>query len=249
MAILIGLTGISLLAWMYLVTTAGEMANGAMPGMPEMLALRAWTARDFFLMFTMWSVMMVGMMAPTAAPVTLIYAAVARKAARENNTLPPTAIFVAGYIVMWGLFSAGATLLQWGLERAALLSATMVSSSPVLGAGILIAVGIYQWTPFKNRCLRECRAPAQYLSEHWRSGTLGAFRMGLGHGAFCLGCCAFLMLLLFVGGVMNLLWIAAIALLVLAEKVSPFGAQGGRVAGVVMILLGVLALTRFGLGS
>ena len=247
-AILIGLAGITFLAWVYLIKTAGEMANMpamAMAGMPEMVELRTWTSGDFLLMFLMWAVMMVGMMVPTAVPMTLVYAAIVRKAASQNNPLAPAAIFVSGYVVMWTLFSAAATLLQWTLERAALLSAMMVSTSPALGAGILIVAGFYQWTPFKDRCLKNCRMPAQFFSEHWKDGTLGAFRMGLVHGAFCLGCCAFLMLLLFLGGVMNLLWIAAIALFLLAEKVSPLGNFGGRAAGAAMILLGILALAGF----
>jgi len=247
LAILVGLGGITLLAWVYLITTARAMINMPAMSMPGMVELRAWTAGDFLLMFLMWAVMMVGMMIPTAVPMTLIYAAIVRKAASQNNSLAPVAIFVAGYVAMWTLFSAIATLLQWTLERAALLSTMMVSTSPALGAGILIAAGVYQWTPLKDTCLKRCRMPAQFFSEHWSDGTLGAFRMGFVHGAFCLGCCGFLMLLLFLGGVMNLLWIAAIALFVLAEKVSPLGNLGGRAAGTAMILLGILALAGFGL--
>jgi predicted metal-binding membrane protein len=249
LAVLIGLGGITLLSWIYLVNAAKQMAaisGMSMPDMPEMVVLRSWTATDFLLMFSMWAIMMIGMMVPSAAPMTLIYAAMARKAAAQDSPLPPTAVFVAGYVSMWTLFSVFATLLQWGLERAALLSPMMVSTSPLLGASIVIAAGLYQWTPFKNACLRHCRGPAEFFSRHWRDGALGAFRMGFEHGAFCLGCCGFLMLLLFVGGVMNLLWIALIALFVLAEKISPFGNRAGRVAGAAMILAGILAFLRFG---
>ncbi len=173
---------------------------------------------------------------------TLIYAGVARKADAQNTPLAPTATFVAGYIVIWTLFSVGATVAQWLLEQAALLSPMMVTTSPSLGAGLLIAAGIYQWTPWKNRCLRHCRAPAHFFAQHWRSGAAGGFRMGLERGAFCLGCCWVLMGLLFLGGVMNLLWIAAITLFVLLEHVIPFGDQGGRIGGAAMILLGVVWL-------
>ena len=248
-AILIGLGGVTLIAWIYLIAAAKSMTampGMSMPDMPDMMQLRTWTTTEFLLMFTMWAVMMVGMMVPTAFPMTLIYAAIARKAAAQNTPLPRTAVFVGGYVAMWTLFSAVATLLQWGLERAALLSPMMVSTSPMLGAGLLIVAGVYQWTSFKNTCLRHCRAPAQFFSEHWKDGTLGAFKMGFEHGAFCLGCCGFLMLLLFLGGVMNLLWIATIALFVLAEKISPVGDRGGRLAGAGMVLFGVLALLRFG---
>jgi predicted metal-binding membrane protein len=243
-AVLAELFGVTLLAWLYLV----EMATG-MVGMPASdmtgggaaMQLQPWTVRDAALMFAMWAVMMVGMMVPTAAPMTLVYAAVARKAAREGTVLAPTAVFVLGYVAMWTGFSAGATAAQWGLERAALLSPMLVTTSPTLGAALLIGAGIYQLTPFKNACLEHCRSPAYFISEHWRPGASGAFRMGLVHGAYCLGCCWILMGLLFFGGVMNLLWIAGITVFVLLEKVAPFGAWGGRVAGLVMIGTGLFA--------
>ena len=167
---------------------------------------------------------MTGMMLPSATPATLVYTAVARKAAREGTPVAPVAAFVTGYLFMWTLFSLGATLAQWGLERAALLSPMLVSTSPVLGASLLIAAGVYQLTPWKEACLEHCQSPVQFISQHWRSGGWGAFRMGLEHGAFCLGCCWVLMGLLFFGGVMNLVWIAGITLFVLLEKVLPFGA-------------------------
>ena len=245
-AVLAGLTGVTLLAWTYLLFEATGMGDMSMPSMADMVRVQAWTPTDFLMMFLMWAVMMVGMMVPTAIPMTLVYAAVARKAAAEDSPLPPTALFVAGYIAMWTLFRVGATLAQWGLEQATLLSPMMVSTSPALGAGLLIAAGMYQLTPFKDSCLRHCRTPAHFLSRYWRQGMSGALRMGFEHGAYCLGCCWILMGLLFFGGVMNLLWIAAIAAFVLLEKVIPFGAQGGRVAGVAMILIGLLTLAGFG---
>jgi predicted metal-binding membrane protein len=183
--------------------------------------------------------MMVGMMVPSAAPMTLVYAAVARKAARQGTPVAPTSAFIAGYVAMWTLFSGFATLAQWGLDHAAMLSPMLVSSSPALGAALLVAAGSYQLTPLKNGCLEHCRAPAQFISENWRPGASGAFRMGLVHGAFCLGCCWVLMGLLFVGGVMNLLWIALITGFVLIEKILPHGVLGGRLAGIAMIAAGV----------
>ena len=245
-AILAGLFGVTLLAWVYLIAIALAMEEMPMSS-AEMMGIHSWNALDFFLMFLMWAVMMVGMMVPTAVPMTLVYAAVARKAASQNQPLPPTAAFVAGYIAMWSLFSVAATLLQWGLDQAALLSPMMVSNSPSLGAGLLMAAGIYQWMPFKNACLQHCRAPAHFFAQHWHTGMAGAFRMGLEHGAFCLGCCWALMGLLFLGGVMNLMWIAAITLFVLLEKVLPSGDWGGRVMGAVMVLAGILTLAGFAL--
>ncbi len=245
-AILAGLSGVTLLAWVYLIVMALAMEEMPMDG-AELMSIHPWNAADFLLMFLMWAVMMVGMMVPTAVPMTLIYAAVARKAASQDRPLASTANFVLGYIVMWTLFSAAATLIQWGLDQAALLSPMMVSSSPFLGAGLLIAAGVYQWMPYKDACLQHCRAPAHFFAQHWQTGRLGAFRMGVEHGAFCLGCCWALMGLLFLGGVMNLLWIAAITLFVLLEKALPFGDRGGRVMGALMILVGILTLAGIGL--
>jgi predicted metal-binding membrane protein len=243
LAILTGLLGLTALAWVYLVVMARGMST--MP-MGEMMQLHPWSLADFAMMLAMWVVMMIGMMLPSAVPMTLIYAAIGRKAAREGTPIAPTAAFVSGYVAMWSLFSVGATLAQWGLERAALLSPMLVSTSPALGGGLLVVVGLYQWTPYKDACLQHCRAPAQFISEHWRSGAAGAWRMGLEHGAYCLGCCWLLMALLFVGGVMNLLWIALITLFVLLEKILPLGAAGGRLAGGAMIAAGVFAIYHAG---
>jgi predicted metal-binding membrane protein len=248
-AVLVALFGVTALAWLYLIDLAAAMQD--MPGMSDsgmgdpgaMLQPHAWTPQHFAMMFLMWAVMMIGMMVPTAAPITLVYAAVARKAARQGTPVAPTAAFVAGYVAMWTGFSLAATVAQWGLDRAALLSPMMVSRSPALGAGLLFAAGVYQLTPFKNGCLEHCRAPAHFISENWRPGAAGAFRMGLVHGAYCLGCCWILMGLLFLGGVMNLLWIAAITLFVLLEKVVPAGPLAGRLAGLAMIAAAVLLLT------
>jgi predicted metal-binding membrane protein len=184
----------------------------------------------------------VGMMVPSATPTALIYAAVARKAALQGAVLAPTIIFVSGYVAVWTVFSLLATVIQWGLEWAALLSPMMASTSPSLGATLLVGAGVYQLTPMKAACLRHCRAPAQFISQHWRPGRAGAFHMGIIHGAYCLGCCWILMGLLFLGGVMNLLWIAGITITVLAEKVLPFGNWGGRIAGSAAIAVGVAVL-------
>ncbi|HEY6275240.1 MAG TPA: DUF2182 domain-containing protein [Streptosporangiaceae bacterium] len=212
------------------------------PVMHAMAGMQPWTATEFGLMLAMWAVMMIAMMVPTAIPMTLLYAAVARKAAVQDNPLAPTFVFAAGYITMWAIFSLVAPVAQRALDEATLLSPMMVSRSAWLGATLLIAAGVYQLTPLKNACLKNCRAPAHFLSRYWRNGRLGALRMGLRLGAYCLGCCWVLMGLLFVGGVMNLLWIAAIAAFVLAEKTIPFGAAGGRFGGIAMILAGALSL-------
>ncbi len=256
-AILLGLAGTAAIAWLWLARMAagmdamagmdGDGAGGMASG--AAMAIRPWTAGDWAMMFAMWAVMMVGMMLPTAAPTTLVYAAIARKAASQGTPIAPTAAFVAGYVAMWTLFSVGATAAQWALDQAALLSPMMVASSPAVGAITLAAAGLYQLTPAKDACLEHCRSPAHFLAAHWRAGTTGAFRVGLAHGAYCLGCCWALMGLLFVGGVMNLLWIAAITLFVLAEKVMPHGRLAGRASGVLMLAAGAfLALRWLGIG-
>jgi predicted metal-binding membrane protein len=249
LAALAGLGGITVAAWVYIVVTAHRMATASggmndhsMPGMDAMTGVKPWTATEFGLTFAMWALMMVAMMVPTAAPMTLMYVAVARKAAAQHDPLAPTFIFVSGYITTWAIFSLVATAAQHALDRAALLSPMMVSASARLGAAILIAAGLYQLTPLKNACLKNCRTPAHFMSRHWRTGNLGAFWMGVRLGVYCVGCCWILMALLFVGGVMNLLWIAGISIFVLLEKTIPFGDIGGKVVGAAMILVGALSV-------
>ncbi len=212
------------------------MAAGAMA------QIKGWTTSYFIAMLLMWVIMMIGMMVPTAIPMALVYAAVARKASQQGAPLVPTSAFISGYIVMWGVFSLGATLAQWGLDEAALLSPMMVSTSPALGAALLVIAGVYQLTPMKDACLKHCRAPAHFISQSWKPGSWGAFRMGIEHGTYCIGCCWILMCLLFLGGVMSLLWIGGITLFVLLEKVLPLGKTGGRIAGGGMALVGLVMM-------
>ena len=235
LAIGISLGGITLLSWLYLYSMASSMSMpmGAMQIQP-------WSAHYFLMMFLMWAIMMVGMMLPSVAPTVLIYAAIARKAATGNTPVAPTGAFISGYVVIWIVFSLFATTAQWALDQAALLSPMMVSNSVGLGAVLIVTAGIYQWLPIKDKCLQQCRSPVDFITSHWQKGMTGAFRMGLSHGMFCLGCCWVLMSLLFVGGVMNLLWIAAITLFVLLEKILPLGDAGGRVMGLIMIATGAI---------
>ncbi|MDX1575204.1 MAG: DUF2182 domain-containing protein [Kiloniellales bacterium] len=219
---------------------------GAAPGMMDMAmeAMRpmAWTPGTAVLMFFMWWIMMVAMMLPSAAPMILLFAAVNRKQREKGSPYVPAGIFAFGYLAAWGVFSLLATTAQWGLEKTQLLSSMMVGTSVVLGALLLIAAGVWQLTPLKHACLKHCRSPLHFLSHHWHKGRMGAFRMGVEHGAFCLGCCWFLMALLFYGGVMNLYWIVGLALFVLLEKVLPGGHRIGSVAGVGLLAWGGLLL-------
>ncbi len=230
-AILLALIGVSVLAWAYVIYLWAKMPamEPASPGM--IMQLHPWTPTDFIFMFLMWAIMMVGMMLPSVAPMTLLYAGMVRKAERQGTPMAPTAAFVSGYVAMWCVFSVGATLAQWGLHEAAMLSPMMRATSQTLGATLLIGAGVYQLSSWKTVCLDHCRSPAHFIVKHWRPGAGGAFRLGLHHGAFCLGCCWALMGLLFVGGVMNILWIAAITIFVFLEKVLPVGLWGHRVSG------------------
>jgi predicted metal-binding membrane protein len=234
----------TVLAWVYLLLGAGvgmelmDMGGGRMMAMmPE------WTLAYGLVVFAMWAVMMVAMMLPSAAPVTLLIASIARKRREAGTALGfTTAPFVLGYLGVWLAFAATATLLQWRLDAAELLSETMALGSTLVAGGVLVLAGIYQWTPLKQACLRHCRSPLDFLLHHWRDGALGAFAGGARHGVFCLGCCWMLMALLFVGGIMNLAWIAGIALIVLIEKTLPWGGWMGRATGIVLIAWGALAL-------
>ena len=243
MVLAAGLVVVLGMAWGWLVTGAGMEMSAvemtAMAGMNGWLMRPAvWTPAYAVLIFAMWWVMMVAMMLPSAAPMLLLFARVNRKDKEAGAPLVPMALFAAGYLLVWGGFCAIATALQWGLESARLLSPMLVTTNKWLGAGILIAAGLSQFTPLKAICLRHCRTPLGFLLGSWRPGRLGALRMGLEHGAFCLGCCWFLMALLFFGGVMNLYWIAGLAVFVLLEKTIPLGHWLGRVAGVVLVAWG-----------
>jgi len=250
LGVLAGLVAVTALAWAYLIVMAAGMdmdgGSGAMGGaMGEaviMAKAASWTPVDLALMFLMWAIMMVGMMLPSAAPMILLFAMVSRKQQAAGAARVATGVFASGYLAVWAGFSLLAALAQWGLHEAALLSPMMVATSNILAGGLFVAAGVYQWTPLKHACLENCRSPLHFISHHWRRGTAGALRMGVEHGAFCVGCCWFLMGLLFALGVMNLLWVAAIALFVLAEKVLPHGQWIARASGVLMVLAGTYLL-------
>ncbi len=235
------------LAWAWLLAGAGLEMNPGPHSMPDTdyghgssapMAMDGglWTSGRLALTFAMWWVMMVAMMVPSAAPVILLYA----RATAGQGGQPAAASFVGGYLGIWAMFSGGATALQIGLTQAGLLSGHwMRSENMVLTAALLIVTGLYQLSPAKAGCLRHCQNPAQVISRYYRDGRLGAARMGAIHGAFCVGCCWSLMALLFVGGVMNLAWIAALTLLVAAEKLLPFGRLFPLVSGVALVIAGL----------
>jgi predicted metal-binding membrane protein len=230
----LSLAGVVALAWLYLWRQSAAMPSDMameMSGMPAM------DSAGVALVFAMWLVMMAGMMLPGAAPMVLLYGAMVRKHSERGSVLPAVWIFVSGYLLVWAGFSLAAALLQALLDHAALLSPAMTSSSKPLSSLLLAAAGVYQLTPLKDRCLRHCREPVQFLMTHWRPGPVGALRMGLVHGAYCVGCCWMLMLLLFAVGVMNLAWVAAIAAFVLVEKLLPGARFTSRFAGAALLVL------------
>jgi predicted metal-binding membrane protein len=236
------LAGIAAIAWAYMIHEAQGMN---VRGVCECLGLQmsgttgaGWSASSLLPLFLMWTGMMVAMMLPSATPMILTFAAVSRNRRRQQRPYVPVTIFAAGYVAIWSAFSVLAAFAQWILHRQALLSPAMASRSAWLGGVLLLAAGVFQFTPFKHTCLTHCRAPFEFIMTRWREGAPGAFRMGLEHGLFCTGCCWALMGLLFVAGVMNIFWIAALSLLVGLEKLLPRGIWLSSATGVILTAWG-----------
>jgi len=237
-----GLCAITLLSWLYLIwmpMPSGMMMDGMQMAMPMPYQ---GTAQEAWLTFAMWVVMMAAMMLPSVAPMVLMFARLRRGSGRASSSGQASSVdtwlFALGYMIVWSVFSAIVTAGQLGLQRAAIIGDAL-RVTPLIGGIILIATGIYQLTPLKEACLSHCRSPLTFFMTNWHEGRFGALRMGLSHGAYCVGCCWLLMALLFVAGVMNLLWVAAITALVLIEKVTPYGRGIAALSGVAMIGAGL----------
>jgi predicted metal-binding membrane protein len=250
---LAALLGIAGLAWLWIFQLALQMQSMAMPGMADMKmshlqmmspALAPWTPTLGLYLFAMWVIMMVGMMTPTAAPMVLVYLRVSQHAARTGHRFASAAWLLAGYLLAWTLFAAFATLAQWLLESLAMMTPTMRAAGRPIGAALLLFAGIYQFLPLKDACLSRCRAPLQFIQQHggFQPRALPSLRLGFLHGLFCVGCCWALMALLFVVGIMNVLWIAAIMVFVLLEKLLPRTRWLTRGAGLLMIAAGLWLL-------
>jgi predicted metal-binding membrane protein len=234
-----GLALITIISWIYLLRMPmpAGMDMAGMPGMKMAISEpHRWMLGDAVTAFVMWTVMMVAMMVPSASPMVTMYARAVR--ARGAHAGLKIAMFVGGYIVAWTIFSAAATAIQLVLQSSALVSGNL-AVTPVVGGVILIVAGLYQVTPLKQVCLRHCRSPLGFFMTEWREGAAGAFTMGLKHGTFCVGCCWMLMALLFAAGVMNLLWVALIAIFVLLEKVLPWDRLIANAAAVALIGTGL----------
>lgn len=242
------LAGLVILSWTYILVGAGTGTPAfQMSGLPTaprmsdpMAAMQPlpWTVSYALLIFVMWWLMMLATMLPSAAPMILLFAALTRKQADLRAPYMRTGLFGIGYLAVWAGFSALAVALQWELGRIALLSPMMVTTSLALGALLLIGAGVWQFTPLKYTCLRHCRAPAEFLTHHWRAGQAGAVQMGMLHGVYCLGCCWMLMSLLFYGGIMNVYWIAGLTTLILVEKIAPLGTWISSFVGAALIVWG-----------
>lgn len=236
--VLAGLAAIVLVAVMYTINMAqasGDMASTMMhqhDHAPQGID-------SFWSLFVMWTVMQVAMMSPTAVPMILMHTKVERSRHPDRSPVGRTTIFFLGYVIVWTTFSAVLALVQAALQSSALLLPRMAGVSPWLAGGVLVAAGLFQFSRLKEVCLSHCRSPVTYFMLEWRTGRSGALLMGLKHGLYCAGCCWALMLLLFVAGVMNLLWMAVITALVLIEKVLPNGALIGRIAGAGMVIWGI----------
>ena len=258
--VIIALTVVIVASWAYVLAGAGtgmstlKMTSWQMAlGLSHSMAMPVnWTPEYAVVMFFMWWIMMIAMMLPSAAPMILLYAKVTRTSTDEaiaHVGLLPVAFFTLGYVLAWAAFSAIATALQWAFESIGVLSPMMMNSTNQLFAGlILLFAGVYQLTPLKQACLKHCRGPIGFLLQHWRPGTWGAFRMGVSHGAYCLGCCWGLMAILFFGGIMNLYWIIGLALIVLLEKLLPVGPSLSYVTGGLLSIWGVSLITLSALG-
>jgi predicted metal-binding membrane protein len=235
---------VAVLCWAWILTGAGmgmsgfEMTRHSQMGM-DMMGKGSWDLPYIVLMFFMWWIMMIAMMLPSATPVILLAAALNRRAKPDRMPYGPVSLFAAGYLLMWAVFSVIAVAMQWLLQETELISGMLRSKSPVFSAILLIVAGIWQFTSWKYACLRNCRNPVEFLTQKTRRGKAGALIMGMHHGLYCLGCCWFLMVILFVGGVMNLYWIAGLAVYVWVEKVLPAGEIVSKVMGGLLIAWGI----------
>jgi predicted metal-binding membrane protein len=234
-----GLIGISAIAWAYTIMLSGGAGHGAQGAHATLLAQpRSWTATDLATTFGMWTVMMLAMMLPTAAPMVLSLAKISRGQSVSTSPVAPATGFLLGYAIVLTGFSGVAALAQWGFHQVAWTTMTGESTNRVFAGAVLLGAGAFQFSRLKEACLHRCRSPLWFLMTQWRPGAVGGIKMGVAHGRFCIGCCWALMALMFVGGSMNLLWTAGLALFMLAEKALPAGRTLGRIAGAGLIVWG-----------
>ena len=220
----------ALLIWQSVVMNSQAMGMGLIMGMSAVLFI------------AIWVVMMIAMMFPTAAPMILMFTTVYAGKRQKSQAFVPTWVFVGAYLIVWTLFGVLAYPLAVGAERLAGQSMWLMNNAPRIGGAFLVVAGLYQLSPLKHMCLAKCRTPLQFILGSWRDGYGGAFRMGFVHGAYCLGCCWFLFVLLFPLGIMNIAVMALLTVLIYAEKSFPLGRQISQIAGVALIIYGVIVL-------
>ena len=238
-----GLFFIALLSWWYIIYLYRQMYPMNMDALFFAMPMTpSWAAADFFLLFLMWLVMMIAMMIPSVAPLILIFAMVNRQKEAQQNPFVPGIYLLAGYLAAWTFFSLLATILQWALQQIAWLNPMMIVTNKILGSIILIAAGVFQFTSLKQNCLHYCQTPIDFIHRKWKEGRSGAFKMGWLNGLYCLGCCWLLMVILFVSGIMNLLWIALISAFVLLEKLIPNSKIISYTAGIGLVIYGIINL-------
>lgn len=235
MLVLWSVLALAALSWAYTIYLGVSAASMPMGGGMSMPAMMMWSWTDFLFMFVMWAVMMFAMMLPSVTPTVMIYDRVRERREEAGRPFVPTAAFVSGYLLVWVGFSLVATILNWWLHTSGGLTSMMGKVAPTVAGVLLILAGLFQWSPLKNACLDHCRSPMGFLTAHWREGPGGAVRMGVHHGVYCLGCCWMLMILLFAMGVMNLVWVALLTIVVLAEKLLPHGRIVSRALGLALI--------------
>lgn len=245
--VFLGLVLLAVIAWVYILHLNSAMSSESMDSMISdvvMPQMNQWDIRDVAAIAIMWSVMMIAMMLPSAAPMILIFSTVNRKRQLLGNPFVPTWIFLSGYLLVWIGFSLIAAGGQWSLHNLSLISPGMKIINPLISGIVLIAAGIYQFTPIKDICLKNCHSPLGFIMGSWRDGKSGALFMGLKHGKYCVGCCWAFMILLFVGGVMNLLWVSIIAIFVFIEKAIQGYHWLSKVAGVLLVVWGAGLITQ-----
>lgn len=238
-----GLACLLLLSWAYTFWIAWEVYGGAHGAFGPHAG--AWGASHLIYVVAMWLVMMTAMMVPSVSPTIVMFSELSLKYGEGEQSVASTWIFVGGYLIAWAIFSVVATGAQWGLKSAAMLTHVMETKSAMLGGAILIAAGTFQFTPLKYACLQHCQSPFAFFMAGWRPGRTGALSMGFRHGLYCVGCCWALMAVMFVGGVMNPLWLVALALFVLIEKLAPSVFRVGQLAGIALITAGIYMITLF----
>jgi predicted metal-binding membrane protein len=232
--IIAGIAVVSLISWTYLAKMS--VSTGLLTSVH---AAHTWKMNDLISHFIMWIVMMIAMMLPTAGPMILTFSFISRDRKQKEQPYVKSSIFVMGYLIVSVGYSFLATLLQWWLHHNALLTSVGASSSYLFSGMLLLAAGIFQWSKIKQACLRFCRNPFNFVMANWKEGVPGALHMGIKHGLLCAGCCWALMLLMFVGGMMNLIWMILITAIILIEKVAPRGDIFAKVTGVAMVVIGI----------